>query len=171
MSNIELPAGIQGSKRARWREFDPSELLRQTIESHPNEDQADLRKIYWDTVRKHDEQTYLRAIVEYFLDNAFLALDHKRQALTRKQERPATNGNAKTGVVSAVRDRVHREAQVILMDLLMPNGKRLGDCTGTQCKKFGGWLTAVAKVAGSKRIADALSEGEVRKIWLAHNKT
>ena len=58
-----------------------------------------------------------------------------------------------------------REAAVKLLDLSMPNGKPLRDCTGSDCKKFGGWLGKIAaKVGARQKVGSVLSEAQVRKL-------
>jgi hypothetical protein len=53
-----------------------------------------------------------------------------------------------------------------LLDWQLPNGKRLGDCTGRECRKAGGWLVRVAaKVPPRKLVRDVLDQGELQKLW------
>jgi hypothetical protein len=53
----------------------------------------------------------------------------------------------------------------ILLDLLMPNGKRLRDCTGTECSQAGGWLVQVGTRIGSDGIVgERMSEAELRDL-------
>ena len=75
---------------------------------------------------------------------------------------------SKNSVTGKLRDRIEREAQIILFDLIMPNGKKLPQCTGAECRTFGGWFTKLAdKVPAKKKVGNVLSEGEVRKLYLA----
>jgi hypothetical protein len=170
MSDMSAMPGVYGAKRASWREYNPRELFRKIYEANPHETEPDLRRLFRQELETHDPETYGRAIVEYFLDSVFRALNDASKE-TRRKTQAGTQNNAKAAIDVAVKERVQREAQVILMDLLMPNGKLLGECTGSECKKFGGWLIGVSKVAGRKRVADALTEGQVRKIWLSHKET
>jgi hypothetical protein len=53
----------------------------------------------------------------------------------------------------------------------MPNGKPLGDCTGTQCRKFGGLFAQLAKhVPRQKTVRSVLKEADVQKLWQAAMK-
>lgn len=62
-------------------------------------------------------------------------------------------------------DDVKRVANVILLDLVLPNGKKLRDCTGRECKKAGGWLIQVGERVGDRGIVGAkLDEAELTAI-------
>jgi hypothetical protein len=53
-----------------------------------------------------------------------------------------------------------------LLNWMMPNGKKLGDCTGRECRKAGGWLTRVAaKVPPRKLVRDVLSDAQLQKLY------
>jgi hypothetical protein len=58
--------------------------------------------------------------------------------------------------------------RVVLMEWLMPNGKALGDCTGAECARMGGWHRAIAKrVAPRQIVRKVLSEDDVQALWKA----
>ena len=40
--------------------------------------------------------------------------------------------------------KAHIESGGKLLDIVMPNGKRLADCTGAECQEAGEWLTKIA---------------------------
>jgi hypothetical protein len=50
----------------------------------------------------------------------------------------------------------------------LPNGKLLRNCTGSDCKRFGGWYQRLAaKVRPRKLVGNVLSEQDVRKLYNA----
>jgi hypothetical protein len=54
----------------------------------------------------------------------------------------------------------------VLLDLLLPTGKKLRDSTGQECKQAGGWLTRVAKRVGDAGIVgEILNERELGEIF------
>lgn len=167
MTHIDL--GATGAKRATWRDANPRELLHRLIAEHPKADEDKWRRLFWREVQ--GDEALIRSIVEYWLDNnlrSMLAGD--RRAAARKQT--AADVAVETATVKAkVRERVRKEAKILLLGLLMPNGKPLRHCTGDDCRKFGGWLAGVARaVPAKKQVGDVLSEGDVRKLWLAATK-
>ena len=65
---------------------------------------------------------------------------------------------------------IEAKAQIILLDLVLPNGKALRDCTGRDCKqmsgKMGGWLQKIAeRVKPTQFVGDVLKEADVRKLY------
>ena len=48
----------------------------------------------------------------------------------------------------------------------MPNDKRLGDCTGNECRQFGQWFAVLAeKVPSAEIVRNVLSEKEIFRVW------
>ena len=70
-----------------------------------------------------------------------------------------------TASKAKVVEAIEAKAKILLLDLTMPNEKRLAECTGFECVKFGGWLGAVGKAAGKQLVGKALTEKEVRAFW------
>jgi hypothetical protein len=172
--NLDITPGVLGAKRATWRDANPRKLLQDIIEANPNGPETLWRKLFWERVESDDDQ--IQAIVAYWLDNHVRYIqDHgpdTKQETAKKgpaaQAAEQKTETVKENVKSTLREHIVREARVILLEIMMPNGKKLAQCTGADCKNFGGWLTAVAtKVPAKKKVADILSEAEVRKLWLA----
>jgi response regulator RpfG family c-di-GMP phosphodiesterase len=100
---------------------------------------------------------------------AFVTSGFRLRALQEEQireQRTAQKRERAAQVRSRVAERVREEAERILLDLEMPNGKLLRDCTGRDCKRFGGWYQRFAeKVGPRKPVGDVLSEQDVRKLY------
>jgi hypothetical protein len=63
----------------------------------------------------------------------------------------------------ALKERIQHEAQIVLLQMIMPNQKKLYDCTGQDCKQMGGWLKAIGeKVPAKKTVGETLTEKQVR---------
>jgi len=161
MTHIE--SGRQGAKRQTWRDVNPRKLLREIIEDDPDGDEAAWREAFIkkivDELDGIDlEGTYTGACVKYTLDNAILAL-----APTRKKSSKLVQ---KETMKEAI-DKAQTKAQaILLLHLVMPNGKPLGQCTGADCKRFGGWYAKLGKlVPKGKTVAEVLSESKVRQLW------
>lgn len=57
------------------------------------------------------------------------------------------------------------KAQIVILNLTMPNGKSMRDCTGAEMAKFGNRYQRIAESVGKgKLVGDVLSEEDVRKI-------
>lgn len=54
---------------------------------------------------------------------------------------------------------------VLLLDLTLPSGKRLRDATGAECKRAGGFFSAVGNhIKGTQVVDKHLSESDLRNI-------
>jgi len=55
-----------------------------------------------------------------------------------------------------------------LLDLITPNGKLLRDCTGAECRKFGGFYARISKkVSPGQKVGNALSAEGIVGLWKA----
>jgi soluble cytochrome b562 len=64
------------------------------------------------------------------------------------------------------RDRIESiKAQIVMLDLTMPNGKPMRDCTGAEMAKFGNRFQKLAERVGkAKTVGSVLSEDQVKEI-------
>jgi hypothetical protein len=168
MTNLDVDTGTYAAKRATWRKINPREHLNKIVEDNPTGPETRWRELFHEFLETEPDAS--GAVVEYWLDNnirSLLGKEASRKRTKRKTDESETRTEAEN-LRRKIRDKVAREAQIIVLDLLMPNGKPLGQCTGADCGRFGGWLSALAKtVPPRKKVADVLSEGEARKLWLA----
>jgi hypothetical protein len=161
--------GMAGAKRPTWRTVNPRALLKTTIVANKTASNAELRELFWKEVE--DDKNYLRSIVESFLDNNMRSMMLPTPAPRSPAKKPngaalKSNGAAVAKIKQKLQERVNYEAKIALLELVMPNNKVLGDCTGPECKKFGGWFANLAKrVPRNKTVAQTLSEEQVRKLY------
>lgn len=85
---------------------------------------------------------------------------------TRAEEKQKRVDEIKENIVKAAKAQV----QIMLLDLELPNGKALRDCTGSECRKLSRrmspWLKKVADaVRPRQKVGDALDEAAVRKLY------
>ena len=114
----------------------------------------------------------LREDDDYFLAAAEYAFDNALRALRREQAEPtvmqkAKQAKHKAGVAAAHAKRVARiKSNIVLLSMMMPNGKKLRDCSGEECSHFGGWYRRIASDIGpTKLVGDVLSEQQVRALY------
>jgi hypothetical protein len=86
------------------------------------------------------------------------------KAETRTEAKTDAKTEAKTETKTKLNEHIKTQAKIILLDLMMPNGKALRDCTGIDCRKFGGWFGRIADKVGRKKVGDVLSEKEIRNL-------
>jgi hypothetical protein len=141
------------SKRAT---ANPRELLISLIEQNPDASKDHLFKLFRDEIRDEDE--YQRAVDWYFFVNMY------EYEVTRRSKR-----TPEAAVKSAERQREMRQtvesikSQIMLLNLEMPNGKRMRYCTGAEMAKFGKAYERIAKKVGNtKMVGSVLDEKQVR---------
>lgn len=158
-----MDTGVTGAKRQSWKEANPRELLKRLAEDNPSWSKERLFQAFVDQVMGN--KGYLDTIVEYWFANNFHSL----------LERPSNaNERARSSRVEGIKanlaEHITRHAEMLLLEMQMPNGKPLRDCTGAECLKLssavGGWLLRVSKRIGSDQtVGSALTENEVREMF------
>lgn len=52
-----------------------------------------------------------------------------------------------------------------LLQLVMPNGKKLAQCTGAECIEFGGWYTTIGEYVGANNlVGKVLNESDILRL-------
>ena len=158
-----IEEGTLGAFRQTWRKSNPRALLKTILEKNLKADANAIYKLFWDEIE--DDKELLRAIVGYWLDHNYQSLRQASGPTPAPSAEPR-QASAKAAVSERLRHRIHYETRVVLLDLIMPNDKRLAECTGAECGKFGGWLFQLSKkVPANKTVGNILSEDEVYKLW------
>jgi hypothetical protein len=135
MTNIDV--GYLGAKVQSWRRVSPRELLKRQLEENPRMTRQESFKLFLDDIRGLDDaEDYFAVMAEYWHTNNYNSLvapptpqEKAEQAVKRKQAR----SKAKADVKKIIR----RKAELMLLDMVMPNGKELSECTGRECLRFG----------------------------------
>lgn len=150
-----LDTGTYGAKRQSWRRSNPRDLLVSIIDANPSAPEATILKSFEDAVSS--DLDMLAVVVEYWFANNY-------RSLVRK---PPANKSAQKRAESAVTKLIKaRAVQMVLLDMTMPNGKPLKDCTGNDCARAGGWLAKIAqKIKPTERVGQVLSEKQVRSLY------
>jgi hypothetical protein len=166
-----LDEGTYGAKVQSWQRVNPRKLLRQLLGKYPKDDRAKLFKLFTEMLDNSDERDdYYQVIVWYWFVNNHHSLTMEKVGAA-EDHRKLQHRQAE---VAVARDRVQklieREAQIKLLDMVLPNGKRLRDCTGNECRalgaKVGSWLLKVSQELRPEQVVgDALTEKQVRKIY------
>jgi hypothetical protein len=113
-----------------------------------------------------DDHKYLTTIIEYWFANNFHSLTERPPSSYQARER----SSAITKVKQNVETQIQLKAGVILLEMTMPNGKLLRDCTGAECSKLsskiGGWLLRISKrVRPTQTVGSVLNEDQVRQLY------
>ena len=160
-----LDTGTTGAKRQSWKATNPRELLKRIMEDHPKWDKDRVLQTFLTEVS--DNRRYFETIVEYWFANNFHSLVERPSSPHRFRQAVTT---ATVDVRQKVEQQIEQKAEVMLLDMLMPNGKMLRDCTGAECSKLstkiGGWLLRIAKrIKPTQTVGSALNEAQARELY------
>jgi len=169
-----------GAFRSSWRAKNPRALLEQIVADAPRqkgqterEYEASLLAIFEEAARMTGGEL-ISTIIEYWFTNNYRSL--VRSATKSDPEVVKLRKLEAEKVQQSVREAVHKkikaEARVMLMDMMMPNGKRLRACTGNECRKLsnsvGYWLSMIGNSIGpTQKVGEALSEDKLHEFYEA----
>jgi hypothetical protein len=144
---------------ASWKAADVRELLIRLKDEHPTASKSRLFDLFLERVKEDEEYQY--ATADYAFHNTMNALE-------RFEARPP----ASLAVVRQQREERQQEViataetirnQILLLNLEMPNGKRMRYCTGEEMAKFGRAYERIAKKVGKTQlVGSVMNETEVR---------
>lgn len=157
--------GTTGAKRQSFRTPSPRELLRNLIEALPAASEDILLRRFTDIAMGDDD--LIMVILEYWFTNNLRSL--KTRPINIASSKLAEQARAET-MRQRIDETINQRARVILLTMVMPNGKMLRDCSGRECsalsKKIGPWLKAIAaKIGPTRLVGDSLTEIQVRKLY------
>jgi hypothetical protein len=152
---MELNPGRHSAKRQSWHRNSFRELYAQLKEENPKASPDRLRKLY----REHalEDVEWLDAAIDYAANNTDRALENGKSP-----RRPSLQERADAAEV-AVATVEEIKIKILLLNLEMPNGKRMRYCTGAEMSKFGKAYERIAeKVGSTKMVGSVLDEKQVR---------
>lgn len=128
---------------ARHMQANPREIVVQVLEQYAgatkDEQFAQFRALI------ADDESYQKAVDWYFFTNM-----HDYLTTSRGTHRSPEDHAQRAAQVEKIKEDVIRK--VLSLAFVMPNGKCLGKCTGTEVAKFGGIFTAIGKKAGKQLV-------------------
>jgi hypothetical protein len=156
-----VDTGITGAKRQSWKHDNPRDVLINIIDEHPSDAKESLLELFTQVVLEKGRRGLLETIIEYWFANNLNSL--LKSDSTLKKE--FSKGPQVSKVKEQIRERIKIAAGIVLMDMILPNKKRLRDCSGAECAAVGGWLSIVAtRMAPSAIVGKTFSEQDVRKM-------
>jgi len=154
--NLELHAK-GASFIAMSSEHNPRDLVVDLVKKNPDADRKALFASFREMLDEMGED-YRRAVEWYFFVNMYDYL------VTSRKQAPDPIQRAEARVQQ--RERIEAiKAQIVMLDLTMPNGKAMRDCTGAEMAKFGNRYQKIAeKVGKAKLVGAVLDEAAVQAI-------
>lgn len=160
---MDLNVGFQSSTRQRWQNERKTmeELLISLIEEEPKADLKRLTAMFIARAREDDEWMY--TLADYGVGNTLnrVLAFRARARITPEMRRKVT---AQKTAERAMMVQKFKD-QITLLNLEMPNGKRMRNCTGTEMALFGNAFRRIARKCGKRLVGQVLNEKEVKKLF------
>jgi hypothetical protein len=145
----------RASKVQSFAKDNPRALLFQIMTDNPQASRDEVFDLCLAAVE--DNPAFIEPIVEYWFVNNYRIF--------------YSNGNSNSHDRSRQPSRMMIDsikAQISLLNIVLPTGKTLGESTGTECVKLGGWLSRIGQEAGKQIIAEVFSEQQLRDLLAEH---
>lgn len=163
--------GKTGAKRQSFTPDNPRAVMDQIIASHPKWGEELIFK-HW-SEKMESSEDYRAAVYEYWFTNNFRS--HQKHAAQPMPPEPSRARVPPPRLVKTTedikREKVEQEkrvadivAQISLLTMIAPNGKRLSECSGTECEAFGGWYQSVGRRVGRRLVGNVMTEGALHDI-------
>lgn len=148
--------GIIGAARASWFGDTYRSVIRELSEKNPKADISKIARLFGDRVERDPD--LMAAVCEYVVANTI-----------RAKEMAEVRARSPRFQISQMKSEIDDAAKVIqnnilILNLEMPNGKRLRHCDGNYVAKLGGGLAKAGKKAGSKLIGQVFDEKSLRTV-------
>ena len=156
------------------------DLLKSIILNEPDVSEASAKQQMWEQVK--DSQGIFRLLYDnWFNANWFRYEPEVKEIITEVPGKPPLIGKSVTVIrkrQGATRETTFKrkvvakklimeKSGVILMNLPMPNGKLLRDCTFAESSKFGGWFVTIAKYGKpTEKIGKKLTETDLQNLYM-----
>lgn len=162
--DTNLRTGRQGAKVQSWRSS-PRDLLKKLMDKSPGASKEKLFKTFYSYITSAKGEQYLQGVAEYWFANNFNSLVREEERPKRAYVRAQRKEELEVRTEEFKKIIKEKATKLVLLDLIQPNGKPLRDCKGSDCAKFGGWLSRIAKaIAPNEIVGEALSEEQVRHL-------
>lgn len=139
MSNVEI--GRTGAKRISVEQSNPRALLLELIDRFPHDEEKCMLRHFQEAVK--DDPDMLDVVIGYAFANHWEAIHNpkKNHSIQNKKSFIKHSAQLRIGIQRVIKEK----AQEMLMEMAMPNGKRLGDCTISYVSRLGGWLSKIVE--------------------------
>lgn len=173
-----------GANRQSHRSTATRPLLKKLMDKSPNphlkEERERIFEVFREKVMPRCEPKcqmrnteHFEVLLEYWFTNNYnslLAFFAQPGAPSRQQRAVAKHAAKKKRTEQIKTAAVEAVAQIVLLDLMLPNGKALRECTGLECRqlgrKVGSWLVRIAdQIKPDQIVGNVLKEEEVRKLY------
>lgn len=170
--------GKIGAKRQTVRSANPRALLADLMERNPSASERTIFEECWEVFKSHEDfeepgdSSLFKTIFEYWFTNNYrsIILGAPETRSLRRSEAAQKIGTLTTDYTDRIGQAIEHKAKVTLLRLLMPNGKKLSDCTGSDCAfmatEVGQFLRALAAaLAPQETVGSKFTEASLQDLY------
>jgi hypothetical protein len=142
------------------------------MQRHPNVSGEKLARLFMTKILGDEAMTAIEnldeaeAVFEYFTTNHGRSIERYEPATPEAYiERSEARAEVRKERIEATKKAAAAVAQIILLNLPMPNGKTLRDCTFREVAKFGSSYTKLSAMGKPMQKVGILTEDRVRSAF------
>jgi hypothetical protein len=159
LQHNEIKTGAAAIRRTN--KGNPMEVLVRIREGDPTAGQERQFKKWWDEIQSDDD--LLDAVARHTFTNLCTAIDKHRETVRKSRARAKAIRRAEARLVESLAQTV---AKVAYLELTMPNGKKLRNCTFADCGAFGGFYKRLAlKGKPSEIVGKKMTDEDIRNLY------
>jgi hypothetical protein len=155
---VEVNIAIRSTARHGAGDRDDIKIVVEQLHAeHPRVGENVLIRLLEKRLRQDDDA--LRAAAEFIVETT-LAAQHKLAERLNRRSAPPERKALERAATAAIVDATARK--VLLLNLVMPNGKPMRDCTGTEMASFShAYRRIAARVRPEELVGNVLTEADV----------
>lgn len=170
--------GKIGAKRQTVRSANPRALLADLMERNHSASERTIFEDCWDLFKSREDfeepsdPSLFKTIFEYWFANNYrsIVLGAPETRSLRRSEVTRKIGTLTTDYADRIEQAIEHKAKVTLLRLLMPNGKKLADCTGSDCESMaaevGQFLSALAAaLSPQETVGSKFTEASLQDLY------
>lgn len=160
MTHVEI--GRTGAKRTAVEKCNPLYMLMDIREKYPQAGKQEQLQRFLEETKSDEEMTDV--VVGYTFANLYERLEEpSKRGGGQIRSKQVTDATAR--MRAGFQRVVEKKAQEMLIDMTMPNGRRLGDCTIAYVQRLGGWLSRIAEGKNPRQtVAHVYDEEQLRAL-------
>lgn len=157
---LQIRTGAAAIRRAS--KANPLEVLVGIREDDPTASNTVQFKAWWKKIQA--DVDLLDAVGFYAFTNMASTLDRSTVTVRKSKARAKATRRAEKRLVESL---VQRVAKVAFLELTMPNGKKLRQCTFADCGAFGGFYKRLAlKGKPSEIVGKKMTDEDIRSLYV-----
>lgn len=157
---MELNTGKFGATRQSWARASIRTIYAEIVAKHPRAGHSTLVRLVAERLREDDDA--LQAAADYVVTNC----EEAQEGYAKRQQRQPASPQERAQRQDEIKATVESiKSQILLLNLEMPNGKRMRYCTREEMALFGaGYVRLAKRMKPGQMVGQAFNEKQVREL-------